>query len=64
MSLTILDEAPCGSERPNCRVLAEAKTEPKGLCQVHTAWCPDEHRYRPSWAARSVSEQRNFRTGG
>jgi hypothetical protein len=64
MVITNLTVTPCGSGRPNCRALAARGTETKGLCQIHSGWCPDDHHPQPTWAVRSVLEQRAFRTGG
>jgi hypothetical protein len=64
MVITTLTATPCGSGRPNCRALAAPPAETKGLCQIHSAWCPDDHHPQPTWVVRSVLEQRTFRTGG
>jgi hypothetical protein len=64
MTVAILAPTPCGSDRPNCRVLAAPGTPPRGLCRIHSAWCPDDHHPQPTRAARSILEQRTFRTGG
>jgi hypothetical protein len=64
MVIANLKETPCGSGRPNCRALASAGAERKGLCQIHTCWCPDDHHPQPTWTARSILDQRIFRTGG
>jgi hypothetical protein len=64
MQTITLASAPCGNERPNCRVLAPGAPPVKGLCQIHTAWCPDDHNARPRWEARTIFDQRTFRTGG
>jgi hypothetical protein len=64
MNVHTLSDPPCGSVRPNCRYLAAPASEPRKLCLLHLAWCPDDHDPRPTWAGRSITEQRVFRTGG
>jgi hypothetical protein len=64
MAIATLSAAPCGNERPNCRILAAGGTPRKMLCNIHSAWCPDDYHPQPTWNERRYTEQRSFRTGG
>jgi hypothetical protein len=64
MVTATLTTTPCGSGRPNCRALAAPGVEAKGLCRIHSAWCPDDHHPQPTPTVRTFFEQRFYRTGG
>jgi hypothetical protein len=64
MSAYPLQSAPCGNQRPNCRALATTGSPRAGLCQIHSAWCPDDYHPAPRPTERSALDQRSYRTGG
>jgi hypothetical protein len=64
MATVAIELPPCGTMRANCRLYLAKRDRPDGICQLHTAWCPDDFDSRPHWVVTNILDQRAYRTGG